>query len=137
MNGIELRAIRTKLGLTQHELSQRLDVTRKTLIGWEAAEGDIDEGVALQVMKIAGQIRLIERTFWVDPTIRNSYAVVGRRIISNGMRIDGATILYGEFSRRDHAYRWCAALAATANPRITQNLRRERQAEYGDDVPLD
>lgn len=134
MNGNELRAIRKKIGLTQHELSERLGVTRKTLIGWEAMETNIDEGVALQVQKISGAIRLVERTYWVDPTIRNSYAVAGRRILGYGMRIDGSTILYGEFTRRDHAYRWCAALQATANPRITRTLRRERIAEYGPDV---
>lgn len=134
MNGNELRAVRKKIGLTQHELSERLGVTRKTLIGWEALETDIDNGVALQVQEIAGSIRLVERTFWVSDTINNTYAVVGRRILGYGMRIDGSTILYGEFTRRDHAYRWCAALQATANPRITRNLHRDRIAEYGPDV---
>lgn len=125
-----MRAIRRNIAMTQHELAERLGVSRKTLVGWEAFEGDIDEGVALQVRQVVGAIRLIEHNFWVDPTIRGSYAVVGRRIQGMGGRIDGATLLYGEFKRRDHAYRWCAALrASNVDPNITRKLRRERREE--------
>jgi DNA-binding XRE family transcriptional regulator len=130
MTGNDMRAIRKSIALTQHELAERLGVTRKTLIGWEATEGEIDEGVALQVRKVVGAIRLVEHTFWVGPTIRNTYAVVGRRILGMGGQINGATMLYGEFGRRDHAYRWCASLrSSNVDPRITRKLRRERREE--------
>jgi DNA-binding XRE family transcriptional regulator len=130
MTGNDMRAIRKSIALTQHELAERLRVTRKTVVGWEASEGDLDEGVALQVHKIVGAIRLIEHTFWVDPTIRNTYAVVGRRILGMGGKINGATLLYGEFKRRDHAYRWCAALqVCNVDPHVTRKLHRERREE--------
>lgn len=131
MIGNELRATRKQLGLTQHELAERLGVTRKTLIGWEATEAEIDKGVEFKLLDIAGNIRLIERKFWVDPTVSNTYAVVGRRILGRGLQINGMTVLYGVFARRDHAYRWCAALQESADPRITRALRRERIAEHG------
>jgi DNA-binding XRE family transcriptional regulator len=132
MTGPEMRATRKQIAMTQHELAERLGVTRKTVLGWEGSEGPIDEGVRLQMMKIVGRIRLIEDSFWVDPTIRNTYAVVRRRIQGMGMQINGATLLMGEFARRDHAYRWCVALQNTADPRITRKLRAERIEIYGD-----
>lgn len=126
-----MRAMRKNIAMTQHELAERLGVTRKTVIGWEAAEGEVDEGVALQVRNVVGGVRLIEHNFWVEPTIRNTYAVVGRRIQGMGGQINGATLLYGEFNRRDHAYRWCAALrASNVDPNITRKLRRERREQY-------
>ena len=129
MNNIELRAIRKSIALTQHELSERLDVSRKTVIAWESADGEIDEGVALRVLKLAGHIRLVENSYWVEPTIRDTYAVTGRRIIGTGGRIDGRTMLFGEFNRRDHAYRWCVALQRTADARRTRKLQRRRFAD--------
>lgn len=133
MIGSELRAIRKQMGLTQHELSERLGVTRKTLIGWEATQSDIDKGVSLRVREIAGQVRLVERKFWVEQ-FAQTYAVIGRRILGHGMQINGATILYGTFNRRDHAYRWCTALTETADTRVTRKLHRERMAQYGSNV---
>lgn len=127
-----MRATRKQIALTQHELAQRLGVTRKTILGWEASEDPLDEGVSLQVMKIVGRIRLIEDSFWVAPTIRNSYAVARRRIQGMGGQINGVTMLMGEFTRRDHAYRWCVALQNTSDPRITQKLRKERLELHGE-----
>lgn len=121
-----MRALRKQIAMTQHELGERLGVTRKTILGWEASDDPIDEGVSLQMMKLVGRIRLVEDRFWVDPTIRNTYAVVRRRIQGMGMQINGLTMLMGEFPRRDHAYRWCMALQNTADPRVTQKLRKER-----------
>lgn len=127
MTGFELRALRKSIAMTQHEMAGRLGVTRKTLMGWEALTGDVNEGVCLQVRQIAGSIRLIEHTFWVDTTNRNTYAVIGRRIQGIGLQINGTTMLYGEFGRRDHAYRWCSALrASNVDPKITRKLRRQR-----------
>lgn len=132
MNSTELRAIRKSIALTQQELADRLAVSRKTIIAWEASDADIDEGVALHVRWLAGQMRLVENSFWVDPTIRNTYAVIGRRIIGNGGQIDGRTMLYGEFNRRDHAYRWCSTLQRSADTRGTRKLQRERMSEGQD-----
>jgi DNA-binding XRE family transcriptional regulator len=129
MNGNDMRASRKSIAMTQHELAERLGVCRKTVIGWEATEGDLDEGVALQVQREVGAIRLIEHTFWVE-AMQGTYVVIGRRLQGFGMRINGATMCYGQFARRDHAYRWCAALqVGNVDPRGTRKLQRERQED--------
>ncbi len=135
MNGSEMRAARKKVAMTQHELAQRLGVSRKTVVGWEQSTDPLDEGVVLQVRRVTGQIRLIENTFSVfDPTPRGSYAVWGRRIqevpsATAARLVTGATLLYGEFRRRDHAYRWCSALQASADPRRSRKQIRETNEE--------
>lgn len=110
MTGKELREIRKSKSQTQHEWAIKLGVSRKTIVAWEATEGSLDDGVDLQVRRLAGQIRLVEDTFQVFPTANGTYGVSRRRIIGQNRRIDGSAVLYGEFKRRDHAYRWCAAL---------------------------
>ena len=131
MDGIELRAIRKSIAMTQHELADALGVSRKTVIGWEAATAPLDKGVELQVREVAGQIRVVENRFWVDETIDGSYAVVRRRIRDLPLKwaaayIHGETSLYGVFPRRDQAYRWCSALQGSADPRNTRRLLKQR-----------
>jgi transcriptional regulator with XRE-family HTH domain len=129
-----MRAARKKVAMTQHELAVQLGVSRKTVVGWEQSADPLDEGVALQVFNITRQIRLIENSYRVDPTNRGTYAVVGKR----RRNMPSATamawfntevMLFGEFRRRDHAYRWCAALEATADPRGTRKLIKYREEE--------
>jgi DNA-binding XRE family transcriptional regulator len=134
MTGTEMRAIRKEIALTQYELAERLSVSRKTVVGWEASHEQLDEGVVLQLLNLAGKIRVIENTFWVEPTIEGSYAVVRRRIRNlpttrAASFTHGELTLYGIFKRRDHAYRWCTALQNTADPRSSRKLKKERALE--------
>jgi DNA-binding XRE family transcriptional regulator len=134
MNGQEMRATRKRIALTQHELAQRLGVSRKTIVGWEASDTALDEGIALQILQAAGQIRLVENVYWIDVTKDGSYAVINRRIRTFPTEwaanyTHGATMLFGVFKRRDHAYRWCAALQSSADPRYTRRLIKQRAAE--------
>jgi hypothetical protein len=78
--------------------------------------------------------KVIEHTFWVMPTVNDTYAVAQRLIREidrpNAMFYShGETMLCGEFKRRDHAYRWCAALHRSDNARNTRELLRRRAAE--------
>lgn len=129
-----MRAARKKVAMTQHELAARLRVSRKTIVGWEQSADPLDEGVALQVFNITRQIRLVENSYRVDVTKHGTYAVVGRRIRNvphpTAMAwFSSELMLFGEFERRDHAYRWRAALEATADPRGTRKLIKERAVE--------
>lgn len=133
-----MRAIREKAAMTQHELAKRLDVSRKTVIRWEASEEHLDQGVTLQLLKVAGQIRVIENTFRVAPTNLGSY-MVARRCIRNLPTARAASytsvevVLYGLFKRLDHASRWCTALQNAVDPRCTRELLKERAREFSMD----
>ena len=134
MNGTEMRAARKKVAMTQHELAEKLGVSRKTIVGWEKTVGPLDEGVALQVFSVTRQIRLIENSYRVETTRFGTYAVVGKRVRNVPSAhatawFHSELMLFGEFRRRDHAYRWCAALEATADPRGTRKLIKERADE--------
>lgn len=134
MTGTEMRAIRKQIALTQYELAERLGVSRKTIVGWEASDQPLDQGVDLQMFRLTGQIRVIENTFRVEPTNVNWYMVVRRRVVNlpttrAASFTRGESMLYGVFKRRDHAYRWCAALQELADPRYTRKLTKERLSE--------
>src|SRR5258708_17945545 len=109
MTGTEMRAIRKRIALTQYELAQRLSVSRKTVVGWEASDEELDQGVAFQLLGVAGQIRVIENAFWVQRFSEGPYAVV-RRCIRNlpstsaANYTSGELMLYGVFKRRDHPH---------------------------------
>lgn len=133
MTGEEMRATRKRMAMTQHEMAERLAVSRKTVVAWEASPM-IDKGIELRILELAGQIRVLTNSFRVEPTIRNTYAVVHRRNRQMPHQTAmfwslGETKLMGEFSRRADAYRWCSALQGTANPRNTRKLLRERAAQ--------
>lgn len=53
MDGKQLRAIREKLGLTQAELADRLDVNRVTVARWETEAIAIDRRTELAVKFLA------------------------------------------------------------------------------------
>ncbi len=133
MNGDELKARRKGIGYTQDGLARVLGVSRKTINEMENG-GTIDTRTELAVLAESRRVNVLENTFWVMPTIRNSYAVAQRLI----REIDrpnalfyahGSTMLFGEFKRRDHAYRWCAALHRSDNARNTRDLLRRRAAD--------
>ncbi len=133
MNGDELKARRKGMGYTQDGLARVLGVSRKTINEMENG-GTIDTRTELAVVAESRRVNVLENTFWVMPTIRNSYAVAQRLI----REIDrpnalfyahGSTMLFGEFKRRDHAYRWCAALHRSDNARNTRDLLRRRAAD--------
>jgi transcriptional regulator with XRE-family HTH domain len=129
-----MRAARKEIAMTQRELATRLGVSRKTIVGWEQSLGPLDEGVALQVFNVTHKIRLIKNSYRVDTTQHGTYAVVGKRIRNiphpTAMAwFHSELMLFGEFKRRDHAYRWCAALEATADPRGTRKSIRQSAEE--------
>lgn len=133
MTGGELKARRKGMGYTQEGLGKLLGVSRKTINEMENG-GTIDTRTELAVMAEARRVKVLENTFWVMDTKHGTYAVANRLI----REIDrpnalfwshGTTILYGEFKRRDHAYRWCDALHRSDNARTTRKLLRSRAAE--------
>jgi len=133
MHGNELKALRKGMALTQEGLGKKIGVSRKTVNELEGSE-EVDPRTALAVRAIANQSRLIEDAFWVDNTNHGTYAVVRRTVrqIPRTNTIYSAhsmTILYGEFARREDAYRWSAALRIANNPRNTRKLLRQRAAE--------
>lgn len=130
MNGEELKARRKGMGYTQEGLAKVLGVSRKTINEMENG-AKIDTRTEMAVLAESRRARVLENTFWVMPTNRNTYAVAQRLIREidhpNAMFwTNGSTMLFGEFARRDHAYRWCAALHTSENARNTRELIRRR-----------
>lgn len=133
MTGEDLKALRKGMGYTQEGLGKVLGVTRKTINEMEGG-GPIDKRTEMAVLAESQRVRVVEHTFWVMPTVNNTYAVAQRLIREidrpNAMFYShGETMLYGEFKRRDHAYRWCAALHRSDNARNTRELLRRRAAD--------
>jgi DNA-binding XRE family transcriptional regulator len=126
MTSDELRTLRKSMGYTQEGLGNVLGVSRKTINEMENG-GPIDTRTEIAVSAEARRIKVLEDIFWVMQTPKNTYAVAHRLI----REIDhpramfyshGSTMLFGEFVRRDHAYRWCAALQRSDNARNTRAL---------------
>jgi DNA-binding XRE family transcriptional regulator len=133
MTGEDLKALRKGMGYTQEGLGKVLGVTRKTINEMEGG-APIDKRTEMAVLAETQRVKVIEHTFWVMPTVNDTYAVAQRLIREidrpNAMFYShGETMLYGEFKRRDHAYRWCAALHRSDNARNTRELLRRRAAE--------
>lgn len=133
MTGEDLKALRKGMGYTQEGLGKVLGVTRKTINEMEGG-APIDKRTEMAVLAETRRVKVIEHTFWVMPTVNDTYAVAQRLIREidrpNAMFYShGETMLYGEFKRRDHAYRWCAALHRSDNARNTRELLRRRAAE--------
>jgi DNA-binding XRE family transcriptional regulator len=133
MNGEELRFRRKGMGYTQEGLANVLGVSRKTINEMENG-GPIDKRTELAVLAESKRVQVLEHTVWVMPTIRGTYAVAQRlirEIERPGVMFysHGQTLLFGEFRRRDHAYRWCAALRQSDNSRETRKLARQRKED--------
>jgi len=133
MTGEDLKALRKGMGYAQQGLGKVLGVTRKTINEMEGG-APIDKRTEMAVLAETQRVKVIEHTFWVMPTVNDTYAVAQRLIREidrpNAMFYShGETMLYGEFKRRDHAYRWCAALHRSDNARNTRELLRRRAAE--------
>jgi transcriptional regulator with XRE-family HTH domain len=133
MTGEDLKALRKGMGYTQEGLGKVLGVSRKTINEMEG-KAPIDKRTQMAVQAESRRVKVIEHTFWVMPTVNDTYAVAQRLIREidrpNAMFYShGQTMLYGEFKRRDHAYRWCAALHRSDNARNTRELVRRRAAE--------
>lgn len=136
MTGNEMRALRKGMALTQQGLATQLGVSRKTINELEG-NAEVDARTALAVRALADRIKLLEDTFWVQRTKNGTSAVVRRTVReyphAQAMFFSRSELmLYGEFSRRDHAYRWCAALRLSDKPRNTQQLIRQREAEFAE-----
>jgi DNA-binding XRE family transcriptional regulator len=140
MTSDELRTLRKSMGYTQEGLGNVLGVSRKTINEMENG-GPIDTRTEIAVSAEARRIKVLEDIFWVMQTPKNTYAVAHRLI----REIDhpramfyshGSTMLFGEFVRRDHAYRWCAALQRSDNARNTRALIRSRAAEFAQHTTL-
>jgi len=113
-----------------------LGVSRKTINEMENG-ATIDKRTELAILAEGKRVHMLEHSIWVDPTNRGTYAVTQRLIRKidrpNAMfYAQGETRLYGEFRRRDHAYRWCAALHRSENARETRILARIRTIEVAD-----
>ena len=52
MSGDEVRAIRSRLKLTQHELAQRVGVTRNTVTRWELGLMRIRQSAAILLKRL-------------------------------------------------------------------------------------
>ena len=57
MTGTDLRTIRTRLGLTQEELGQRLGVRKNTVWRWETGMRHIPEPVARLLSYLAKEVK--------------------------------------------------------------------------------
>jgi len=57
MNGVEIRALREKLGWTQVALAEAIGVTSNTVARWERGEMAISEPTARLLQKIAAEKR--------------------------------------------------------------------------------
>ncbi|KPM15708.1 helix-turn-helix transcriptional regulator [Citromicrobium sp. WPS32] len=133
MTGEELRVIRKGMGLSQHELAERLGVSRKTVSEWEKV-GSVDTRTELAVRQLAEQFRSIHDYFRVEVSKDGRYLVVRSSLREephqNAMAyFYGLTRLYGVFARRDHAYRWMGALERCPQPRDTRDLAKERERD--------
>lgn len=123
MQGTDLRELRAIVGMTQAKFADALGVSRKTVNDIENSPGPIDTRTMLAA-------RFLADRYSVCPTPKG-YAVVRRTIKSVPRelamaQIHGQTVLYGLFDRRDHAYRWVAALREAEEPRATRRVLRER-----------
>lgn len=134
MDHLDFKELRARMALTQAGLANYLGISRKTVVEIEAARAPIEERTAFAIRALSHRIRVLENTFWVTKSIRDTWIVVRRT--AREMRSERAmfymqsdTMLYGEFKRRTDAYRWCAALRLANNPRNTQKLIRQRNAE--------
>lgn len=137
----ELKARRKGMGYTQEGLANVLGVSRKTINEMENG-GAIDKRTEMAVLAESNRVKVIENTFWVFDTVRGTYGVA-RRLIR---KIDhpramfyshGESRLFGEFKRRDHAYRWTAALHRSDNARETRSLTRKRAIDEAKREALD
>jgi DNA-binding XRE family transcriptional regulator len=136
MTGSEMKTLRKGVALTQEGLAKRLGVSRKTINEQEKSE-EVDARTAIAVRAVAESMRLIEDTFWVQVTKNGTYGVARRTTRefphAQAMYFSRSELmLYGEFERRDHAYRWCAALRNADSPRNTKKLLRQRAAEFAE-----
>lgn len=134
MNAEEFRNARKGLALTQAGLALALGLSRKTVVEMEGGKAPIETRTELALRALMQRVRLLEDSFWVDPTNRGTYAVVRRTTREHDhpramywSKTD--LMLYGEFRRREDAYRWCAALRLANNPRNTRKLERCRREE--------
>ncbi|SMF70471.1 helix-turn-helix domain-containing protein [Allosphingosinicella indica] len=123
MQGDELRQLRKAAGLTQGELAKRLGLT-ETFIGMMERGA---KPIELRTQLAARQI--VQDVFFVTGrTIDGRYAVARRTIErETSQRTNMATMMYGIFRRRDHAFRWAAALGAcNVLPRPTRYVAGAR-----------
>jgi len=133
MTNDEFKSIRKATGLSQEAIARQLGVSRKTVNEMENG-APIDRRTELAMQALAQRIKLISDAYWVEDTIRGTYAVVRRTVREydrpNALYYGHSEVmLYGEFARYKDAERWRTALLASDNPRNTRKLIRERAAE--------
>lgn len=134
MTSEEMKAIRQGTGLSQQGIASELGVSRKTVNGMENG-GPIDRRTELAMQTLARKIKLVSDVYWIENSIRSTYAVA-RRTVREYDRphalywANTEVMLYGEFTHRKHAERWWKALSMSDNPRNTRKLLRLRAAEH-------
>lgn len=134
MDAAEFRALRQGMALTQAGLGQWLDLSRKTIVEIEGGRTAIDERTAISLRRMAERTKVLENSFRVEESNRQTWVVVRRtsREMPHATAMfymQSDLMLYGEFGRRVDAYRWCAALRYSENPRNTRKLLRKRAAD--------
>ena len=132
MTGDELKVARKGMGLGQHELAEKLGVSRKSVSEWERGS-PIDKRTEMALRDLSRSYRLYHDYYKVENAKDGRYLVV-RSLMREEPRMNalayfyGLTRLYGIFERRDHAYRWAGALTRCDQPRDTRALASERVA---------
>lgn len=119
-----LKDLRTLAGASQAKVAEAVGLSRETVNQMEGGRAPVEKRTELAIRHLYDRYRVMR-----VPDGR--YAVVRRTVRS--LPSDTAiaslisdSILYGLFARRDHAYRWVAALRQSTRPRMTQAERREK-----------
>lgn len=133
MQGDELKRLRTARGLDQSKVADALGLSRVFVGMMERDQKPIEPRTALAA-------RLLYDRYDVQRVEAGDYQgwyMVVRRTLSDGHNpkaiasFVGTSALYGLFRRRDHAYRWIAALKSSRyDPRCSHLVRRQRITEY-------
>lgn len=125
MRGNEIRELRRNGGMSQAELGRDLGLT-PTFVGM------MERGVKAVESRTDLAVRYLLDQYCVDRAKDGRYFVARRTMREKPSAqalacFHSETMLYGLFNRRDHAYRWVAALRSSKLPaRATRSVLRER-----------
>ncbi|WP_081856852.1 helix-turn-helix transcriptional regulator [Sphingobium sp. DC-2] len=130
----ELKSARKVLAMSQAEFADSIGVSRVLVGQMERGDAPITPRTSTAVEMLLAKTKLISDVYWVEDSAKGGYIVVRRtdrqhdrpNALYSG---HSQTWLYGEFARRDHAYRWAAALRNSADPRNTRKLIRSRETD--------
>jgi Predicted transcriptional regulators len=130
----ELKAARKSLAMSQAEFAERIGVSRVLVGQMERGDAPITDRTSTAVEMLLAKIKIISDVFSVRENPQGGYVVVRGTQFEHDHPTamywgQSRLLLYGVFSRRDHAYRWATALKTSDSPRNTRRLLREREAD--------